>query len=109
MAPHAAQFVGTPWFALQSRFDTWQLGNIAMLPCTSKPLTCTPTEWAQMQAYGPSFMTQFAPYEQVSGSPNGAFLDACLIHGSTSSTIDGLTNYQASQVVLQLLHALTHC
>jgi len=29
MAPHAAQFVDTPWFALQSRFDTWQLGNVA--------------------------------------------------------------------------------
>lgn len=40
-------------------------------------------------------MTQFGPYETVPESPNGAFLDACLIHGSTSSTIDGLTNYEA--------------
>lgn len=94
MAPHAAKFVRTPWFALQSRFDTWQLGNIAMLPCTSNPLKCNSTEWAQMQAYGPEFMEQFLPYVTPE-SHNGAFLDACLIHGSTSSTINGLRNYQA--------------
>jgi hypothetical protein len=28
MAPHATKFIKTPWFALQSRFDTWQLGNM---------------------------------------------------------------------------------
>jgi len=94
MAPHAAAFIKTHWFALQSRFDTWQLGNIAMLPCTSDPLNCNSTEWAQMQAYGPEFMEQFTPY-MTSTSPNGAFLDACLIHGSTNSTIDGLHNYEA--------------
>ena len=118
--------MATPWFALQSRFDTWQvrrscqqeaargavdgappphrapppaplqLGNIAMLPCTSAPLKCNPTMWAQMQAYGPAFMTQFAPY-QTADSHNGAFLDACLVHGSTSGTINGLTNAQAFQ------------
>jgi hypothetical protein len=33
MAPHAAAFIATPWFALQSRTDTWQLGNVAQLPC----------------------------------------------------------------------------
>jgi hypothetical protein len=26
MAPHAAPYIRTPWFALQSRFDQWQLG-----------------------------------------------------------------------------------
>ena len=54
MAPHAARFVTTPWFALQSRFDTWQLGNIAMIPCTSDPLKCVPAQWAEIQAYGPA-------------------------------------------------------
>jgi hypothetical protein len=24
MAPHASKYISTPWFALQSRFDTWQ-------------------------------------------------------------------------------------
>ena len=32
MAPHAASFVKTPWFALQSRFDKWSLGNEACCP-----------------------------------------------------------------------------
>ena len=27
MAPYAAPFVTTPWFALQSRFDHWQVGD----------------------------------------------------------------------------------
>ena len=31
------------------------------------------------------------------GTKNGAFLDACLIHGSTSSLIDGLNNVGAFQ------------
>ena len=94
MAPHAAQFVETPWFALQSRFDTWQLGNIAQLPCASDPLKCNETMWRDMQAYGQSFMMQFAPF-QTPSSKNGAFLDACLVHGSTSSEIDGLRNGEA--------------
>ena len=96
MAPHAAKFIQTPWFALQSRTDTWQLGNIAMIPCTSAPLNCTPTEWAQIQAYSPQFMDEFLA-NMMPDSPNGAFLDACLIHGSTSSSIDGLTNSEAFQ------------
>jgi hypothetical protein len=33
MAPHAAWHVKTPWFALQSRFDQWQLGDELFLPC----------------------------------------------------------------------------
>ena len=99
MAPHATQFVDTPWFALQSRFDTWQLGNIAQLPCTGNPLACNSTMWAQMQAYGPAFMAQFAPF-QTPESHNGAFLDACLVHGSTNGLIDGMTNFQAFQAWL---------
>lgn len=95
MAPHAAQFIKTPWFALQSRTDTWQLGNIAMIPCTGNPLTCPAQQWAQIQAYSPQFMDQWLAIAEVPNSPNGAFLDACLVHGSTSSTIDGLTNNEA--------------
>jgi len=72
MAPHAAAFVATPWFALQSRFDTWQLGNVAQLPCNFANSTgCTPAVWADIQAYGPAFMGQFSPY-QTPDSKNGA-------------------------------------
>ena len=96
MAPHASKFVRTPWFALQSRTDTWQLGNIAMIPCAGNVSKCNATEFKQVQAYAPTFMEQFRPY-MTPDSHNGAFLDACLIHGSTSSPIDGLLNYQAFQ------------
>jgi hypothetical protein len=95
MAPHAAKFIKTPWFALQSRTDTWQLGNVAMIPCTGDAVNCPAEQWAQIQAYSPQFMDQWLAIAEVPNSPNGAFLDACLIHGSTSSTIDGLTNSQA--------------
>jgi hypothetical protein len=72
MAPHAFAFVSTPLFALQSRFDTWQLGNVAQLPCNFANSTgCTAAEWADIQAYGPTFMGQFAPY-QTPDSKNGA-------------------------------------
>ena len=98
-APHAAKFVATPWFALQSRFDTWQLGNVAMLPCAGNVSKCTHAEWLDVVAYGPIFMEQFKPY-QTPTSKNGAFLDACLIHGSTSTPIDGLQNYEAFQAWL---------
>jgi hypothetical protein len=41
-------------------------------------------------------MAQFSPY-MTPDSKNGAFLDACLVHGSTSGQINGLTNSQAFQ------------
>ena len=28
MAPYAAPFITTPWFAFQSRFDKWQLSEV---------------------------------------------------------------------------------
>lgn len=96
MAPHATRFVSSPWFALQSRFDTWQLGNVAMIPCTHNISACPPDQFTKVQQYGPAFMTQFRPYMDPT-SKNGAFLDACLIHGSTNSPINGLLNFQAFQ------------
>ena len=43
MAPYAAPYVKTPWFALQSRFDHWQLAEVLFLPCM------------QSQSYGPPY------------------------------------------------------
>ena len=70
-----------------------------MIPCTSDPLKCVPAQWAEIQAYGPAFMKQFSPY-MTPDSKNGAFLDACIIHGSTNSSIDGQNNGQAFQTWL---------
>jgi hypothetical protein len=102
MAPHAAAFINTPWFATQSRFDHWQLVYEAFLPCIAAqpygppylPSSCNATQDADIQAYGYEFMEQFSPL-MTSNSKNGAFVDACIIHGSTNSTIDGLTNFEA--------------
>jgi len=65
-----------------------------MLPCTGNISKCPPDQWKDVQDYGPKFMTEFRPY--MNGH-NGAFLDACLIHGSTTTPIDGLTNSEAFQ------------
>jgi hypothetical protein len=43
---------------------------------------------APLRESGPAFMQQFSPLI-TPGSKNGAFLDACIIHGSTNSSIDG--------------------
>lgn len=96
MAPHAAPFVQTPWFALQSRFDHWQLAEILFLPCMqaqpySPPYnksTCTPAEDAAIQSYGPDFWAQFSPLI-APGSKNGVFLDACIIHGERAAIRGG--------------------
>ena len=102
MAPYAAPFVKTPWFALQSRFDHWQLSSELFLPCMQsqpysppyKPSTCTAAEDAAIQKYGFDFMDQFTPLMTPS-SKNGVFLDACIIHGSTNSSIDGKNSHDA--------------
>ena len=104
MAPYATPFIATGWFALQSRFDKWQLAQELFMPCMQtqpysppyRPSTCSEKDVANIKAYGPRFMTQFRPLI-TAGSNNGAFLDACIIHGSTNSTIDGSTNNDAFQ------------
>lgn len=66
MAPHAVPFIQTPWFALQSRFDKWQLGNELFLPCMNaqpygppfKNSTCTSDQDAAIQRWGEYFMAQ---------------------------------------------------
>lgn len=106
MAPHAAPFIQTPWFALQSRFDKWQLGNELFLPCMNeqpyappyKNSTCTPAQDTSIENWGVYFMAQL----NYTGQPtrNGGFIDACIIHGSTTSSINGKTNYEAFEAWL---------
>jgi hypothetical protein len=59
------------------------------------PSTCKPADDANIAAYGYDFMAQFSPLMAVAGTRNGAFVDACIIHGSTSSKIDGRSNSEA--------------
>jgi O-palmitoleoyl-L-serine hydrolase len=102
MAPYAVPFVATPFFALQSRFDHWQLSEEAFVPCMLaqsysppySPSTCTPAEVAEIQSWGPGFMSQFLP-AMAKVPASSAFLDACIIHGSTNSSINGMNNAEA--------------
>lgn len=107
MAPYAIPFIQTLWFALQSRFDHWQLSEIAFIPCMLaqsysppyKPQSCTSTMVNQIQSYGPDFVNQILPLFP-SSTKNGIFLDACIIHGSTNSSINGKTNSEAFEIWL---------
>ena len=62
--------------------------------CRYKPSTCKQNELDAITAWGPAFMQQLRPFIDEK-SPNGGFIDACIIHGSTNSSIDGQSNYQA--------------
>lgn len=83
-----------------------QLSNEIFLPCMEAqpyappyhPSTCDKAQVTALQQYGPDFMAQFRPL--MTGSKNGAFLDACVLHGSTNSSIDGRTNVQAFEAWL---------
>ena len=59
------------------------------------PSTCTPDEDAEITNYGFTFMSFFSQVISAPGSRNGAFLDACIIHGSTNSSIDGVSGEAA--------------
>jgi hypothetical protein len=106
MAPHAVPFIQTPWFTLQSRFDKWQLGNELFLTCMNaqpysppyKNSSCTPDQDIAIQNWGVYFMAQLNYTAQP--TRNGGFIDACIIHGSTNSLIDGKYNYQAFEAWL---------
>ena len=63
---YAAQYVHTPFFAMQSRFDLWQLGSgEEYIPCMRSqpftppyhPSTCTPAEDAAITAFGSTLMS----------------------------------------------------
>ncbi len=103
MAPYAAQFISTPWFMFQSRYDQWQLSKELFMPCiVSQPFsppynksTCNDTDVANIQSYGVDFLAQFGKVMNMQGTKNGAFLDACIIHGTTDSQIDGMINQDA--------------
>lgn len=101
---YAVPFVSTPMFFMQSRFDKWQLGNGELnIPCMRSqpfappyhPSTCTPAEDAAITQYGFTFMSFFSSVIEAPGSRNGAFLDACIFHGSTNSSIDGVSGEEA--------------
>lgn len=106
LAPVAVQFVDTPLFALNSRFDRWQLANVLFAPCIENepyyppflPSNCSKAEQLAVVSYGVDFMHAFASEE--AGPNRGAFIAACIIHDlptavGTNLTVNGVTPLQA--------------
>lgn len=100
----AAGYVRTPLFFLQSRFDLWQLGQGELnIPCMRtqpftppyKPSSCTSEEDAEISSYGPTFMSYMSALVNASDSPHGGFINACIVHGSTTTPIDGAVDETA--------------
>jgi hypothetical protein len=67
-AEHVSPFIKTPVFALQARFDTWQLANELGTNAT-----------APVQHYG-GYLTELFAANFLSNPKNGAFLDSCAHH-----------------------------
>jgi len=88
MSPHMQQFIQTPFFMFNSKYDSWQLANELR------------TDWktAETQAaviqYGEDFMEQFKPVQ--SEPQNGAMITSCICHGCpwAQLVLEGKTSYQ---------------
>jgi hypothetical protein len=89
MSPHMLQFIKTPFFVFNSRFDAWQLSNILQISNWK-----TTAEQDAVVEYGASFLTQFAPVRAA--SKNGAFISTCICHACPFPTLvlDGKTSFQ---------------
>ena len=101
LAPVAFPFIKQPIFALQSRFDEYQLMANFRLPCEQgqsfappyKPNRCSsPSNRSAIDAFGREFIRQFAP---VLASPStGCFLTSCIQH-SVSALLRNVTTATA--------------
>jgi len=89
-AEHSVPSIETPLFAMQSRYDSWQIQNI---------LGVDKGDSAKINQFGENFTRIFLSTVVPSGSlRNGAFLDSCLHHcyfGKNNIMIDGVTANQA--------------
>ena len=89
MAPYAAPFVREPVFAVQSRFDEFQLQNLLGLPCfhgqTYAPpysnisAQCNTSEKAAIVRFGADLLEQMQPWLQRKPE-SGAWLVSCIQH-----------------------------
>eukprot|EP01043_Picozoa_sp_COSAG02_P015244 COSAG02_NODE_644_length_18993_cov_6.626389_20_plen_339_part_00 len=101
MSPHMQEFIETPFFMFNSKYDAWQLGNIFQSDWETK------AEQAGVLQYGKDFMTQLAPVylpatsSSSSGagsskSKNGGMITSCICHGCPWSdlVVKGKSSFQ---------------
>lgn len=88
MSPHMQQFIQTPFFMFNSKYDSWQLGNELQTKWDTKE------EQDAVIQYGEDFMEQFKPVQ--SESQNGAMITSCICHGCpwAQLELEGKTSYQ---------------
>lgn len=87
MAPYAAPYVRESIFAVQSRFDEFQLMCLLGLPCFAHqsyeppflPSTCNDTERAAIVTFGAALLSQLQPL--LKAKPDtGTWLVSCIQH-----------------------------
>jgi hypothetical protein len=100
MSPHMQEFIETPFFMFNSKYDAWQLGNIFQSNWETKE------EQAGVLQYGKDFMKQLAPVYLPasdgggSGSggkgKNGGMITSCICHGCPWSdlVVEGKTTFE---------------
>lgn len=112
VAATAIEFVQAPVFVLQSKFDHFQLGAIAVVPCMvtqsyvppwNNASKCSPADVAAIKAYGADLLAELdkvVAEATANSSRRGVYLSACIIHGQSglaweSTLVDGATPQQA--------------
>jgi len=88
MAQYAIDFVQTPFFAANSRFDQFQLGENIGIDCISKqpfnapysPSNCTTAEQNAVVAFGQSWWNDFQHAFKDESNGRGFFVCNCIQH-----------------------------
>lgn len=87
MAPYVAPYVREPIFAVQSRFDEFQLQCLLAVPCCQgqsyappfTPAHCNTTELAAVKRFGAALLEQMQPFFKAKPE-SGAWLVSCIQH-----------------------------
>eukprot|EP00286_Rhodomonas_abbreviata_P018624 CAMPEP_0181298180 /NCGR_PEP_ID=MMETSP1101-20121128/5644_1 /TAXON_ID=46948 /ORGANISM="Rhodomonas abbreviata, Strain Caron Lab Isolate" /LENGTH=601 /DNA_ID=CAMNT_0023403183 /DNA_START=65 /DNA_END=1866 /DNA_ORIENTATION=- len=100
-----AQYIAPRWFAINSRFDRYQLQHIAQVPCIAEysdggkgEASCDSAEQTAIVDYGKDFLQAFQTVVIDDVTTNGAFISACINHGAFETPIDGRDAYEAFDV-----------
>lgn len=79
MAPYVAPMIRTPFFISNSKFDVWQIPNIAKLGCT--PPACNSSQIGFLNDYGEKLTSAAVHAATVApGGVSGAFVVGCWVH-----------------------------
>jgi hypothetical protein len=73
------EFIETPFFMFNSRFDEWQLLNELQTGTSRQHMADEPAVQNAVIGYGATFLDEVAPVGGV-GSKNGGFITTCICH-----------------------------